>query len=115
LTTYKNRSKFIKTQEQLDQHEIDQRVLFRGQLCGDDLPKGLDRKTLKKIWDSIKAVAGNEFSTEELANQVGISRVSMRKYLEFLEKAGFLSLDISYGSIGRPVYKYQHTGKEFTI
>jgi CitB family two-component system response regulator MalR len=115
LLNYKNRSKFIKTQEEFNQSEIDQRVLLRGPLTGDDLPKGLDRKTLKKIWDSIKEISGEEFTTEEMANQVGISRVSMRKYLEYLEKTGFLNLDISYGSIGRPVYKYQHTGKEFNL
>lgn len=115
LTAYKNRSKFMKGQEEFGQHEIDQRVLLRGQTSADDLPKGLDRKTLKKIWDNIKENSGTEFTTEELAKQVGISRVSMRKYLDFLEKADFLSLDISYGSIGRPVYKYQHTGKEYNV
>ncbi|MCE5287192.1 MAG: response regulator [Pelosinus sp.] len=115
LANYKHRSKFIKSQGELDQHEIDQRVLFREPVHADQLPKGLDRKTLKKILEGIKERSGHEFTTEEMANQVGISRVSMRKYLEFLEKAGFLSLDISYGSIGRPVYKYQYTGKEYGV
>lgn len=115
LANYKNRRKFIKTEGELDQNEIDRGVLFRSQANSDDLPKGLDRKTLKKVFEGIREMAGREFTTEEMANQVGISRVSMRKYLEFLEKRDFLNLDISYGSIGRPVYKYQHNGKEFTM
>lgn len=115
LANYKNRRKVIKAQGELDQHEIDQCVLFHGKSSSDDLPKGLDRKTLKKVLGSIKEWAGNEFTTEEIANQVGISRVSMRKYLDYLEKTGLLNLDISYGSIGRPVYKYQYTGKEFNV
>lgn len=112
LTAYKSRNRFIKSQGELSQSEIDQRILQRGQASVEELPKGLDRKTLSKIWDNIKEFTGTEFTTEELAKQVGISRVSMRKYLDFLEKAGFLSLNVSYGAIGRPVYKYQHTGKE---
>jgi CitB family two-component system response regulator MalR len=113
LANYKNRSKLIKVQQELNQHEIDRQLLFRGPTVGEDLPKGLDRKTLKKVWQSIVKAQGREFTTEEMANSVGVSRVSMRKYLEFLEKTDFLSLDISHGSIGRPVYKYRQTGKEF--
>ena len=55
----------------------------------------------------------SEFSTEELAGEVGISRVSMRKYLEFLRELGALELKLVYG-IGRPVYQYHcsHNAKQ---
>ena len=46
------------------------------------------------------------FSTEEVSAKVGISRVSIRKYLEFLKNIGLLKLDLHRGSVGRPVYKY---------
>lgn len=114
LLKYKNRRKFISDQENLDQGEIDTRVLFRERPAEqeDDLPKGLDRNTLKRIWDCVTESRGRQFTTEELARQAGISRVSMRKYLDFLERAGFLSLELAYGSVGRPVYKYKYTGKK---
>jgi CitB family two-component system response regulator MalR len=115
LLKYKNRRKFISAQDNLDQGEIDRQVLFRERPAEqeDDLPKGLDRHTLKRIWDCITESRGRQFTTEELARQAGISRVSMRKYLDFLEKAGFLSLELAYGSVGRPVYKYKYSGKQY--
>ena len=42
-----------------------------------------------------------------MAKYVGVSRVSMRKYLEFLRQIGALQLELIYGTIGRPIYKYR--------
>jgi CitB family two-component system response regulator MalR len=59
------------------------------------------------VWEHIQSAAESAFTTEEMAKRVGISRVSMRKYLNFLRKLEVLSLDVTFGSIGRPVYKYR--------
>ena len=48
----------------------------------------------------------SEFSTDNLANAIGISRVSCRKYLIYLAESGILGTRILYGA-GRPVYLYQ--------
>ncbi|MCJ7690102.1 MAG: two-component system response regulator DcuR, partial [Clostridiaceae bacterium] len=47
------------------------------------------------------------FSTEELAKLVGVSRVSMSKYVSFLEESGALKSKITYGSLGRPIHRYK--------
>jgi len=47
------------------------------------------------------------FSTEEMANHVGVSRVSMRKYLGFLTDIGVIDMEVVYGSVGRPVYQHR--------
>ncbi|TXK91054.1 two-component system response regulator, partial [Parageobacillus sp. SY1] len=33
-------------------------------------------------------------------------RVTARRYLEYLEKKGVVTLDVQYGGIGRPVNRY---------
>lgn len=113
LTAYRDRTIFMKQRDSVNQDQLDQLILNREQQqIVAEIPKGLDRKTLKTIWESIGEYGENTFTTEEIAGKVGISRVSMRKYLEFLTQSGLLDLDISYGSVGRPVYKYRCTDRE---
>jgi len=46
-------------------------------------------------------------TTEEVGRHIGISRTTVRRYLEYLVSIGQVSADISYGSVGRPerIYK----------
>ncbi|MGY3778254.1 response regulator [Isobaculum melis] len=71
-----------------------------------DLPKGLSRLTLRKVAKSIEQIK-QPFSTEDLANQILISRISTKKYLLFLVEIGYLTEEIEYREIGRPVTLYQ--------
>ena len=48
-----------------------------------------------------------DFSTEELADIVGISRVSMRKYVNFLVDKNILETEVAYGTVGRPVLMHR--------
>jgi CitB family two-component system response regulator MalR len=94
-------------QDVLNQVELDQCVLYKEQPVSAKLPKGVDRNTLNVIWKKIQELGQSPFSTEEIANQIGVSRVSMRKYLEFLKQIGSLKLELIYGTVGRPIYKYR--------
>lgn len=71
-----------------------------------ELPKGLSRLTLRKVAQSIATIK-QPFSTEDLANQILISRISTKKYLLFLVEIGYLTEEIEYREIGRPVTLYQ--------
>lgn len=107
LITYKEREKLIKNHGDLSQMDLDKHFLSKEQSSASyEIPKGLDKNTLRLIWDSIMKTDSTAFSTEEMAQAVGISRVSMRKYLQFLNDTGILKMEINYGSLGRPVYKY---------
>lgn len=72
----------------------------------DDLPKGLNAATLKQVLNVMK-LQGGRLSAEETAAGVGISRVTARRYLEFLEKRGIVRLEVHYGAVGRPVNRYE--------
>jgi CitB family two-component system response regulator MalR len=108
LSSFKNRQKFMNSQENMSQEELDKLLLHNEQSSNPEIfPKGLDRNTLKLVWDKILELKDITFSTEELAVLVGISRVSIRKYLNFLEEIKALKKEVIYGSLGRPIYKYK--------
>lgn len=69
------------------------------------LPKGLTMPTLTKILEFISEATA-PVSAEEVAESVGIARVTARRYLEFLEKEGKVKIHIQYGGVGRPVNRY---------
>lgn len=117
LLGYKERETLIKSHEDLNQTDLDRHFLSKDvQQASKDVPKGLDKNTLNFIWQNIQAFKADAFCTEEMANIVGVSRVSMRKYLQYLEDAGHLERVIAYGSPGRPTYKFKcvkHTDFDF--
>lgn len=45
-------------------------------------------------------------SAEEVAEGVGIARVTARRYLDYLEKRDKVKMDVQYGGIGRPINRY---------
>lgn len=108
LTTYRERAALMQDQEKLSQVDLDKQI-FHKETAGKtgELPKGLTRETLKLVWENIQEMDSEAFSTEEIAQRVGISRVSMRKYLSFLDQIEVLTTEVLYGSVGRPVYKHR--------
>ncbi|MBP2629772.1 MAG: response regulator receiver and unknown domain protein [Firmicutes bacterium] len=107
LLTYKGLANLMDEQDNLSQVELDQCMLYKEQPTVTQLPKGIDRNTLTVVWEQIKLLDKELFSTEEMAKYIGVSRVSMRKYLEFLRQIGVLKLELIYGTVGRPIYKYR--------
>lgn len=107
LCAYSETQNFINKRNTLNQQELDGHILNKDLTIVPQIPKGLDKNTLKNVWTSIQKIGDKTFSTEEIANVVGISRVSMRKYLEFLKQIEILSMKVEYGYIGRPIYRYK--------
>lgn len=71
------------------------------------LPKGLTPQTLHLVCQWIDAHQESDFSTNELAVALQISRVSCRKYLIWLEQINILYTTNHYGITGRPEYRYR--------
>jgi len=46
------------------------------------------------------------FTIEEMSKKMGISRVTLRKYLDYLVESGVLTIELVYGPVGRPVNRY---------
>lgn len=70
------------------------------------LPKGLNLLTLRQII-SFVCEKNEPVSAENVAEGVNLTRVTVRRYLEFLEQYGALTTDLKYGTVGRPVKLFQ--------
>ncbi|MDU4961686.1 MAG: response regulator [Sporomusaceae bacterium] len=106
LAAYRDRAAFMCGRDTIRQAELDRKILLKEQLLT-ELPKGLCLNTLSAVWNSVRTGAGSSFTAEAMAGQVGISRVSLRKYLKFLMQLELVHMEVAFGAIGRPVYKYR--------
>ncbi len=70
------------------------------------LPKGLSVSTLDSVQDFMKLQSG-AVSASEVMEALGMSRVTARRYLEYLADAGTVSRTARYGAPGRPENEYR--------
>lgn len=73
----------------------------------EELPKGLNESTLRQILSYLKNVK-TPMSAEEIGEGVNLTRVTARRYLEYLEKIGRVEMELKYGTVGRPVKLYRN-------
>jgi len=102
----------MENRETLSQSELDA-ILHNNHPSdtSDSLPKGLNMFTLNEISVYLNKETDPK-SAEEVANAIGIARVTARRYLDYLEKTGTIRLDVQYGGIGRPINRYIMANKE---
>jgi response regulator of citrate/malate metabolism len=70
------------------------------------LPKGLAVSTLESVQEFLKRQAG-AVSASEVMEVLGMSRVTARRYLEYLADAGTVARTARYGAPGRPENEYR--------
>ena len=70
-----------------------------------ELPKGFNKATLMKVLTYLKTSKGG-VSADDVAANIGVARVTARRYLDFMEKQKLIKVEIQYGSIGRPINQY---------
>lgn len=108
LNAYRERRRRLAEGERLGQAEIDR--LVKGVPAGGgefDLPKGLDRYTLDQVQNYLSTRDG-ALSAQEVAAALGLSRVTVRRYLEYLVEAGKATAELEYVPVGRPVKRYRN-------
>jgi response regulator of citrate/malate metabolism len=69
------------------------------------LPKGCSAETLGLVENLLRNSAA-DLSAAEAADLLGTSRVSARRYLEYLSEEGRLAVQLRYGGVGRPERRY---------
>lgn len=95
--------------EGIQQKELDELFHQRNgnkERTEENLPKGITKETYIRVLRELHRLEG-WFSTAALAEVTGISRVSLRKYLRFLEDCNILLNDVSYEGSGRPLHRYK--------
>jgi response regulator of citrate/malate metabolism len=94
------------------QHEVDRLLGGPGGLrtpTQNRLPKGMSQDSLETMIARLRS-APNPLSAAEAAGPVGLSRVSARRYLEYLCDTGMATRTSRYGGTGRPEIEYAWRG-----
>lgn len=91
----------------LDQKKIDE-IMNSEHFANNniELPKGIQDKTLNKIRNYIKESSKRGHTSEEIANFLNISKVTVRKYMHYLTKKSEVIEQINYDTGGRPCMVY---------
>lgn len=69
------------------------------------LPKGLTDWTLRQVLLYL-VNESRALSAAEVGDGIGLSRVTVRRYLDYLVQQGRLGVKLHYAPVGRPVYRY---------
>jgi response regulator of citrate/malate metabolism len=69
------------------------------------LPKGMGRETLDAVVAAVRA--GDGLSAAETGELIGASRITARRYLEYLADTGVVDRAPRYGGAGRPEMEYR--------
>ncbi|TQS42678.1 response regulator [Cryptosporangium phraense] len=88
------------------QHEVDRALALlhgRGQTA---LPKGMSPESLDAVTGALRSSEA-PISASELAEDLGMSRITARRYLEHLTEAGLVTRAARYGRAGRPELEYR--------
>lgn len=73
------------------------------------LPKGIDALTLDKI-RAVLVSPATALNAEQVGQEIGASRTTARRYLEYMVSTDELCAEVSYGTVGRPERKYRKQG-----
>jgi two-component system response regulator DctR len=89
----------------LEQEELDEIRGISGEPSRPEPPKGLHARTLSDVLELLRSHAA-PLSAVELGGLAGLSRTASRRYLNYLEKNGRVSLVLEHGR-GRPLHRYR--------
>ena len=76
-----------------------------------ELRKGLQYKTLEKIRGCLKNHASEYLSCDRIAEEVGLSTVTVRHYLSYLIEQGEAVSRINYLTGGHPSTEYRESNR----
>ncbi|MEG0784081.1 MAG: hypothetical protein RR389_01530 [Christensenella sp.] len=92
--------------QELAQEHIDS---LKQAACGaQELPKGLQKKTLNTIRAVMGSCPNTCFSCEDVVGSVKLSRITVQRYLSYLREAGELTHAVDNSTGGRPCSLYRY-------
>lgn len=104
INKYKQKNNLLNKREALSQQDID--VISKSLEEKIELPKGLNQKTLDRIMAFLKENQGKVWTLREIAYELKISNVTIKKYMDYLEDVKKVNVTLTSGNVGRPEYKY---------
>ena len=103
---YQSKKGLLLNQKSMTQKEIDAFMKASLSQQVEELPKGLNKRTLEKITLFLKEHPDRIWTLREIANETKISNVTIKKYMDYLESQDKLHVQATTGNVGRPELKY---------
>lgn len=111
LDKYSQMKEYLRqAKNNMEQGEID-KLLTRQESAGTaaaNLTKGLNETTLGLIRSFLKENRNDTYSSEQIAEQIHLSRITIRRYMNYMVETGELISTIDYQTGGRPSIRYRY-------
>ncbi|ETP73416.1 response regulator of citrate/malate metabolism [Lachnospiraceae bacterium JC7] len=110
IDKFKKRAGFIKENkaERITQTKLDKLLEIQTESSENKpLDKGLNKKTLDTVFTWLKEHPAEPVTCEILSGQLKLSKVTIRRYLNYLIEDGKLQSSVDYETGGRPSIIYQ--------
>ena len=107
LDKYVSQVAALKDLDTLNQKNIDFIIENAHKKSEELYPKGIQEKTLQTILDEMKKNSSKWMTGDEIAERIGLTGVTVRRYLNHLTEKGILLSEIDYETGGRPCMRYR--------
>ena len=107
LDKYVSQVAALKDLDTLNQKNIDSIIENAHKKSEELYPKGIQEKTLQTILDEMKKNPSKWMTGDEIAERIGLTGVTVRRYLTYLTEKGILLSEIDYETGGRPCMRYR--------
>lgn len=108
IEEYLQKAALLQSKEEIDQDFVNRlfnRSTSHNHSRESALPKGIDEITLVKVTEVLQS-SSSGLSAEQVSEQIGASRTTARRYLEYLITVKECKAEVVYGVVGRPERRY---------
>jgi response regulator of citrate/malate metabolism len=110
LDQYADYRERLAASDRVGQADVDRMLgTLRTTSAATSLPKGMSADTLRDVTSALRASEAAR-SASEVAAALGASRVTARRYLEYLAAESMAERTVRYGGSGRPEVEYRWNG-----
>ncbi len=96
----------FKSSEKLNQKNIDLIMGASEITIEENYPKGIQEKTLESLLVLLNENKGKWFDSEAIAKETGLTPMTVRRYMNYLETKGKVMAEMNYETGGRPCMLY---------
>ena len=107
LEKYIAQNNALKDIETLNQTSIDHIIVNARKKSEDLFPKGIQERTLIIIMEYLNSNKGQWFTGDDIAAKVGLTGVTVRRYMNYLAESGRVVGEMNYETGGRPCMRYK--------
>ena len=97
----------LKDLDKVNQKNIDFLIDKSRKRANELYPKGVQEKTLQTIIEHLKENKNKWLTGDEIAEKVGLTGVTVRRYMTHLSEVGIVIADMNYGTGVRPCMLYK--------